>query len=206
MPIEQKSYDSTIMGGIPYYDDFNQQKKFLKILFKPGLPVQARELSQAQTILQNQIERLGSNIFRNGSVVLGGGISTITANFIRLQSELPLATLKRMVNPKVRVTKGDGTNVDAIVCGYADKSSLTNDEYQILFIKYTTVGEFEPSETFFTIGLGNIGVSNSVLSDSVTPGSGSVETFVTVDQGCVLCGWLLLLGRCSISSSHNRKH
>ena len=183
MPIEQKSYDSTIMGGIPYYDDFNQQKKFLKILFKPGLPVQARELSQAQTILQNQIERLGSNIFRNGSVVLGGGISTITANFIRLQSELPLATLKRMVNQKVRVTKGDGTNVDAIVCGYADKSSLANDEYQILFIKYTTVGEFEPSETFFTIGLGNIGVSNSVLSDSVTPGSGSVETFVTVDQG-----------------------
>ena len=100
MPIEQKSYDSTIMGGIPYYDDFNQQKKFLKILFKPGLPVQARELSQAQTILQNQIERLGSNIFRNGSVVLGGGVSTTTANFIRLQSELPLATLKRMVNLK----------------------------------------------------------------------------------------------------------
>ena len=97
MPIEQKSYDSTIMGGIPYYDDFNQQKKFLKILFKPGLPVQARELSQAQTILQNQIERLGSNIFRNGSVVLGGGVSTTTANFIRLQSELPLATLKRSI-------------------------------------------------------------------------------------------------------------
>ena len=89
MPIEQKAYDSTVMGGVPYYDDFDQQKKFLKMLFKPGLPVQARELSQAQTILQNQIERLGSNIFRNGSVVLGGGVSTAAANFVRLQNDLP---------------------------------------------------------------------------------------------------------------------
>ena len=41
MPIEQKAYDSTVMGGVPYYDDFDQQKKFYpKMLFKPGLPVQ----------------------------------------------------------------------------------------------------------------------------------------------------------------------
>ena len=124
MPIEQKAYDSAIMGGLPYYDDFNQSKKFLKMLFKPGLPVQARELSQAQTILQNQIERLGSNIFRNGSVVLGGGVSTASANFVRLQNDLPLATLKRLVNQKIRAEKSDGSLVDAIVCGYADKSTL----------------------------------------------------------------------------------
>ena len=135
MPIEQKAYDSTIMGGVPYYDDFDQDKKFLKMLFKPGLPVQARELSQAQTILQNQIERLGSHIFRNGSIVLGGGVSTASANFVRLATELPLATLKRLVNQSIRVTKSNGQNVDATVCGYADKSSLANDGYQIIFIK-----------------------------------------------------------------------
>ena len=182
MPIEQKAYDSTIMGGVPYYDDFDQQKKFLKMLFKPGLPVQARELTQAQTILQNQIERFGSYVFRNGSVVLGGGVSTSSANFVRLSEELPLETLKRLVNQKVRVTKGDGSNVDAIVCGYADKSSLANDAFQIVFLKYTTVGEYESGERVFTIGEGNIGVEFNVLSGS-TPGSGFVQTFVTVDQG-----------------------
>ena len=34
MPIEQKAYDSTIMGGVPYYDDFDQDKKFLKMLLR----------------------------------------------------------------------------------------------------------------------------------------------------------------------------
>ena len=28
----------------PYYDDFDEQKKFLRLLFKPGYAVQAREL------------------------------------------------------------------------------------------------------------------------------------------------------------------
>ena len=37
----------------PYYDDFSEDKKFLKILFRPGYGVQARELNQLQSILQN---------------------------------------------------------------------------------------------------------------------------------------------------------
>ena len=56
----------------PYYDDFDEDKKFLRVLFKPGYAVQARELTQAQTILQKQVERFGNHIFRNGSVVTGG--------------------------------------------------------------------------------------------------------------------------------------
>ena len=34
----------------PYYDDFEEDKGFLRILFKPGYPVQARELTQLQTL------------------------------------------------------------------------------------------------------------------------------------------------------------
>ena len=56
----------------PYYDDFDEAKKFLRILFRPGYAVQARELTQLQTILQNQIGRFGNNIFKNGSLVTGG--------------------------------------------------------------------------------------------------------------------------------------
>ena len=51
------AYDKNKMGNIPYYNDFDEQKKFLQVLFKPGFPVQARELSQVQSILQSQIER-----------------------------------------------------------------------------------------------------------------------------------------------------
>ena len=47
----------------PYYDDFDENKKFLQILFKPGYALQARELTQLQTILNNQFSRFGNHVF-----------------------------------------------------------------------------------------------------------------------------------------------
>ena len=48
----------------PYYDDYNEDKKYTRILFKPGVAVQARELTQMQTMLQTQISRFGDNIYK----------------------------------------------------------------------------------------------------------------------------------------------
>ena len=59
----------TNLNVAPYYDDFNADDKYYKILFKPGYPVQARELTGVQSVLQNQIERFGSHIFQEGSSV-----------------------------------------------------------------------------------------------------------------------------------------
>ena len=47
----------------PYYDDFDPTKNFHRILFKPGSAVQARELTQSQTILQDQISKFGLGIY-----------------------------------------------------------------------------------------------------------------------------------------------
>ena len=58
----------------PYYDDFNSDKNYYKVLFNPGRPVQARELTTFQSILQNQIESFGSHMFKEGSVVIPGNI------------------------------------------------------------------------------------------------------------------------------------
>ncbi len=59
----------------PYYDDFNKEDKFYRVLFKPGFPVQARELTTLQSSLQNQIETFGSHIFKDGSMVIPGNIN-----------------------------------------------------------------------------------------------------------------------------------
>ena len=59
----------------PYYDDFDIDKNFYKVLFKPGFPVQARELTTLQSILQNQVESFGSNIFKEGSMVIPGSVT-----------------------------------------------------------------------------------------------------------------------------------
>ena len=62
----------TNLNVSPYFDDFNEDKNFHKVLFKPSYPIQARELTTLQTILQNQVERFGSHFFKEGSVVIPG--------------------------------------------------------------------------------------------------------------------------------------
>ena len=70
----------------PYYDDFNESKKFHRVLFRPAFAVQARELTQSQTILQNQIDRFGRHTFKEGSVVIPGNLGFTTEYFaVKLQ-------------------------------------------------------------------------------------------------------------------------
>ena len=58
-----------------YKDDFADSDNFHRILFNSGKALQARELTQMQTIIQKEIERFGSNIFRQGGAVTGGGLT-----------------------------------------------------------------------------------------------------------------------------------
>ena len=62
----------TDLSNEPYFDDFNEEKNFHRVMFKPATAVQARELNQLQAILQNQIERFGENILKEGTIVKGG--------------------------------------------------------------------------------------------------------------------------------------
>ena len=55
----------------PYFDDFDETKNYVKVLFKPGVAVQSRELTQSQTILQNQIKQVGDFLFTDSDKVLG---------------------------------------------------------------------------------------------------------------------------------------
>jgi hypothetical protein len=59
----------------PYYDDYDPKKDFYRVLFQPGVAVQARELNQLQSILQNQIEKFGDNIFKRGTIIEGCNIT-----------------------------------------------------------------------------------------------------------------------------------
>jgi hypothetical protein len=77
---------NTNFNANPYYDDYDEDKKFLRMLFKPGYAVQARELTQLQTILQKQIERFGNHVFKNGSVVTGGTTYLQDATYLKLDS------------------------------------------------------------------------------------------------------------------------
>jgi hypothetical protein len=76
---------TTDLNRHPYYDDFDVNKQYYRILFKPSYAVQARELTQLQTTLQNQIEQFGDNIFKEGSIIKGCNFTELnTLNFVRV--------------------------------------------------------------------------------------------------------------------------
>ena len=70
-----------------YKDDFRDSDGYYRILFNSGRVLQARELTQIQTILQEQIKRFGGNIFQEGGVVKPGTTQINTAyEFVKLDT------------------------------------------------------------------------------------------------------------------------
>ena len=62
----------TNLNVSPYFDDFDASNDYYRVLFKPGYPVQARELTGLQSILQNQIAKFGQHMFKEGAKVIPG--------------------------------------------------------------------------------------------------------------------------------------
>ena len=65
----------TNLNVSPYFDDYSDDSGYHKVLFKPGFPVQARELNNLQSILQNQVEKFGQHFFKEGAKVIPGNTS-----------------------------------------------------------------------------------------------------------------------------------
>ena len=71
----------------PYYEDFDPSKNFHRILFKPGRAVQARELTQSQTILQNQITNFADHFFKQNTPIKGGNVTIdLNVNSLKLNA------------------------------------------------------------------------------------------------------------------------
>jgi len=82
--------ESTNLNVAPYYDDFDSTENHVKTLFRPGFAIQARELTQLQSTLQNQIEQGFSHIFKDGTVVIPGQVSYLgnktAPRYVKVQS------------------------------------------------------------------------------------------------------------------------
>ena len=93
----------------PYFDDFDPTKNFHRILFKPGYAVQARELTQSQTILQNQISNFADNIFTQNTPVSGGNVTTnLNCFYIQLNYTYGTQTISagNFLNKTIQDTTG----------------------------------------------------------------------------------------------------
>ena len=118
-----------------YKDDFSDSDNYHRILFNSGRIVQARELTQAQTILQKQIERFGSNIFQEGAIVKAGGFSVNNAyEFIKLDTNTNPLPVNANTLVGTVFTSTDSNNIKVEVLEVVEAVDVNNPA--TLYVKY----------------------------------------------------------------------
>jgi len=152
----------------PYYDDFTESKKFHRILFRPAFAVQARELTQVQTQLQNQIERVSDHLFDKGAMIIPGEIGYDLKYYAVKLTSKSASSLSTYVGTKltggtsgvtakvINAVATDGTDPDTLFVKYFNTNSTDN----------TTIA-FSDGETLTSDGSGN----PTVVVDTTATGS-----------------------------------
>jgi len=140
---------NTDLNVAPYFDDYDENDNFHRVLFRPGFAVQARELTTLQSILQNQIERHGNHVFKEGTVVIPGQVSysgeyeTLSLQNIFNGEDVDPSQFYNASDP-VTIT-GATTGVKAYVIGYQDATSTTP---PILYLNYYQTGSDNETTVF----------------------------------------------------------
>jgi|TARA_B100000073_G_scaffold332375_1_gene322771 hypothetical protein len=133
----------TNLNVSPYFDDFDSSKNFLKVLFKPGFPVQSRELTSLQSILQNQVEDFASHMFKEGSMVIPGN-STFDDQYyaVKLNTTQFGIDLSFYIDKFVGKTitgQTSGTTAKIVRVAFPAESSIVDNI--TLYVKYITSNE-----------------------------------------------------------------
>ena len=154
----------TNLNVSPYYDDFDSDNNYHRVLFKPGYPIQARELTTLQSILQNQIERFGQHFFKEGAKVIPGN-TAYNQNYhcIELNNTfqgVPIdAYIDQLIGLKIT---GLTSGITAIV----DQALLSDDSERgntTLYITYLS-SSIQDNSTQYFIGGESISCDTDILS------------------------------------------
>ena len=130
----------TNLNVAPYFDDFSKDDNYYKILFKPGFPVQARELTGVQSLIQSQVEKFGSHVFKEGSSVTGGGVK-FSNNYrsIKIQAaNQGFDVGKYLNNLSGKILVGSESGLKLEVKAYMAK--LYEDNSYVLFVNFLNSG------------------------------------------------------------------
>lgn len=184
----------------PYFDDFDAAKEYYRILFKPGVAVQTRELNQLQSVLQNQIERFGNHVFKSGTIVSGVNFSYLpNYNYIKIldtqgdgQPSLPSSYVGFFLK--------DTNNLTARVVNYQDGLESQTPDLKTLYIQYVAASDtactsfsadqqltvFSKDNELFkiTVNNGGAGFSNSdtVITHSALILTGNTGTYAVGEE------------------------
>ena len=157
--------------GVTYKDDFADSDNYHRILFNSGRAVQARELTQSQTITQEEIARFGRHVFKDGAAVNPGGPTVDNSyEFVKLSSAITDDQVTSLVgleftgatsSIKARVIKVAQAVTDTSLSELSASVSATGDPATI-FVQYTDTS---------TSGLGGTTPVRFTPGENITSGA-----------------------------------
>ena len=192
----------TNLNAYPYFDDFNPDNIYHKILFKPGYPIQARELTTLQSILQNQIEQFGKWAFQEGSPVIPGSITYDDRYYaVELKNNfngIEVFEYVEAITGKTIFGQSSGVRAKVISCINAQASERDNTTIYVSYIdsdyansEYVGFSDGEnlllEEDTVFTIGVNPDSFltirRGEAFASTITRNCNSVGSQVTVASG-----------------------
>jgi hypothetical protein len=191
----------------PYFDDFNEAdaKNYYRILFKPAVAVQTREIIQIQSILQEQIAKFGSYVFKDGSIVDRCAINYIP-NFpvIYVENEFNSNNDLSILDVPADALLVSNSGVRAAVSTTRSGFELTYPETNRFYVSYISTGtdgsgndvaEFQSGETIFVYNgnqnkFGSLVANNLIDSINIITSNGTANATgtaygVSVSDGIV---------------------
>lgn len=184
---------NTNLNISPYFDDFDENNDYYKVLFKPAVSVQTRELITLQSILQNQIEKFGRHFFEDGAMVIPGQVG-YDSNYHSVEIDsthlgIPVSIyISQLVGKNIQgQSSGVTATVDNIITDLqSERSNFT------LYVKYTASGKsgqsvFKDGENIITLDNIDYGISsiqsNNTIATTILSNSTSTGSVAKISQG-----------------------
>jgi uncharacterized small protein (DUF1192 family) len=163
-----------------YNDDWEKERAYHKVLFHGGRALQARELNEMQSIIQAEIARLGSNLFKNGSMVNPGGTAINSAyEYVRLNPEGGQPTISHIGKTLTGATSG----VQAQVLQYV--APLPNGvDPATFYVKYIDDGTQTATNSGIRFTQGEVLTSSGGAGSITVESAGTDPLNPPVGKGC----------------------
>mgnify|MGYP001294146206 CR=1 FL=1 len=172
----------------PYYDDFSKDSNFYKVLFNPGKPVQARELTTLQSILQDQIESFGSHMFKEGSMVIPGNSQYDAEYFsIKLDSNhLGIPVSLYVDQLKGKILEGQSTGIKILIDDFSLPNEATGITDLTIFVKYIDAG-IDNTSKFLEDGENLLIQESLVYGNTLINAGDTVANLIDVGASAIGC-------------------
>ena len=178
------------LNASPYYDDFSDSKNYHRLLFKPGYAVQARELTQVQTLLQDQVKKGFGFMLKDGAIITGCADSVSLVPFIKVNdTDAAAATIE---NTALSGFKGDTlqslpdvsatrSELSAEILETATGTTGAAPDMKTLYLKYTSGGS-QTTYSYFTAAE-TLTVTSRITGSTISAAGSGYTSAPTIKVG-----------------------